>query len=177
MGVGSERVVPRPATLRAMAERSRGARGAREVWLARLLVVTFVAGGLAFGVAALQAPSKQQVLDAIRFVESSGRDDCPDGDGGKAIGPFQIHEVYWTDAVAFAPELGPKAGHGYQDCRRRDYAERVVDAYMRRYVPVSWWWRDAEVIARVHNGGPKGYRKTATEKYWEKVERRLASGR
>ncbi|MEZ6038659.1 MAG: hypothetical protein R3F29_14345 [Planctomycetota bacterium] len=29
----------------------------------------------------------------------------------------------------FAPELGGD----YQDCRRRAYAERIIDAYMRRY--------------------------------------------
>ena len=58
---------------------------------------------------------REQILDAIRFVESSGRDDVPDGDDGRAIGPFQIHEVYWRDAAAFDPDLGGT----YQDCRRR----------------------------------------------------------
>mgnify|MGYP003681423291 CR=1 FL=1 len=28
---------------------------------------------------------------------------------------------------------------------------------------------DAEKVARIHNGGPKGYRKKATIKYWKKV--------
>ena len=31
----------------------------------------------------------------------------PDGDGGRAIGPYQIHRVYWQDAVGFRPELAP----------------------------------------------------------------------
>ena len=53
---------------------------------------------------------RRQILDAIRFVESSDRDDVPDGDGGKAIGPYQIHEIYWRDAI----EAEPALGGGYQ---------------------------------------------------------------
>jgi hypothetical protein len=112
---------------------------------------------------------RRDVLDAIRFVESSDRDDVPDGDGGKAIGPYQIHHVYWRDAVEFDPSIGGD----YQDCRRRDYAERVIDAYMRRWVPDAWEAGEAEVVARVHNGGPKGASVQATRPYWERVRARL----
>lgn len=117
--------------------------------------------------------SRAEILDAIRMVESGGRDDCPDGDDGKAIGPFQIHEIYWRDAVAAQPELGPKGGYGYQDCRDRAYAVRVIDAYMQRWVAEAWRDNDAEVIARTHNGGPRGASKRATDGYWEKVRREL----
>jgi len=112
---------------------------------------------------------RDQVLAAIRHVESGDRDDVPDGDGGLAIGPYQIHRVYWQDAVAFAPELGGD----YQDCRRRAYAERIVDAYMRRWVPGPWARGEAETIARVHNGGPNGAAKPKTDRYWAKVRARL----
>jgi hypothetical protein len=115
----------------------------------------------------------RRILDAIRMVESGGRDDCADGDGGLAIGPFQIHEVYWRDAVAYDPSLGPAAGRSYQDCRRRDYAERIVRAYMRRWAPRAWARVDAETIARTHNGGPEGAAKQATLGYWRRVQRRL----
>jgi hypothetical protein len=113
--------------------------------------------------------SQREVLDAIRFVESSDRDDVPDGDGGKAIGPYQIHFVFWQDAVAAEPGLGG----GYADCRRRDYAERVVTAYMRRWIPAEWAAGEAEVIARVHNGGPTGAENRATLGYWQRVRARL----
>jgi hypothetical protein len=121
----------------------------------------------------LQGCARRVVLDAIRFVESSGRDVVPDGDGGKAIGPFQIHRVYWLDAVQSEPALGPVAGFDYQHCRDRRYAERVVAAYMQRYVPAAWARADAEVIARTHNGGPRGAHKSATDGYWRRVERAL----
>ncbi|MEZ5962621.1 MAG: hypothetical protein R3F56_02130 [Planctomycetota bacterium] len=113
------------------------------------------------------------ILDAIRQVESGDRDDVPDGDAGLAIGPYQIHRVYWLDAVKHDPRLGPEFGHDYQDCRARAYAERVIEAYMRRWVPEAWRSAHAETIARTHNGGPKGARSTATDRYWERVRRRL----
>ena len=106
------------------------------------------------------------LLDAIWMVEASGRLHPPDGDGGKSIGPYQISRAYWQDAVAFDPAIGGQ----YEDCRNKAYAERVVLAYWRRYVPGG----PDEHRARVHNGGPAGHRKDATERYWHKVQRELA---
>ena len=147
-------------------------RAARIDW--RELALIGLCVPLVFSFAApLQSRLRRDVLDAIRLVESSGRDDCRDGDGGLAIGPFQIHRVYWLDAVQAEPALGPAAGHDYQDCRDRRYAERVVAAYMQRYVPSAWLRGDAEVIARTHNGGPRGAQKNATDGYWRRVERAL----
>lgn len=137
--------------------------------LVPLLVLT--AGWLA--AQTLLAPptwSRQEILDAIRHVESGGRPNPPDGDGGLAIGPYQIHRVYWEDAVTHVPELRTR---GYQACRERAYAERVIDAYMRRWVPDAWRHGEAETIARVHNGGPQGAAKASTDRYWRKVHARL----
>lgn len=109
--------------------------------------------------------TQREVLDAIRAVESRGQPEPPDGDGGRAIGPYQIHRGYWQDAVAFDPELGGT----YEDCRDLAYAERVIAAYMRRFVPEAWRAVDAEVIARTHNGGPRGAERASTLRYWERV--------
>lgn len=112
---------------------------------------------------------RREILDAIRDVETRGTAKPPDGDGGRAIGPYQIHEVYWRDAMEFDPSLGGS----YQDCRDRAHAERVIDAYMRRWAPEAWENGEAETIARVHNGGPRGARIDATLGYWQRVRRRL----
>ncbi|MFY9342019.1 MAG: hypothetical protein WAT39_06000, partial [Planctomycetota bacterium] len=112
---------------------------------------------------------REPILAAIRFVESSDRDDVPDGDAGKAIGPYQIHEVYWQDALRFRPALGGT----WQDCRKRAYAEAVIDAYMQRWANEAWQQGDAETIARIHNGGPGGATKDSTLGYWERVRARL----
>ncbi len=112
---------------------------------------------------------RPEILDALRMVESSDRANPPDGDDGKAIGPYQIWEIYWTDAKAFDPDLGGS----YQDCRDRAYAERVIDAYMRRYAADAWASGHAETIARTHNGGPKGPTKDTTLPYWQRVRSHL----
>lgn len=104
------------------------------------------------------------ILNAIRHVESGDRTDLV-GDGGKAIGPYQIHREYWRDAVAWDRTLGGT----YADCRNPQYARRVVLAYLSRYTP-DW---NPQTIARVHNGGPMGYRHTATLGYWTKVARAM----
>jgi hypothetical protein len=108
-----------------------------------------------------------EILDALRRVESGG---VPDpslavGDGGEAIGPYQIHYGYWQDADV------PGA---FEDCRDLAYARRVVIGYWRRYCPQAFRALDAEVLARVHNGGPKGHAKRSTEVFWNKVWRVLS---
>jgi hypothetical protein len=105
-----------------------------------------------------------RVLDAIRQVESSGNPTPPDGDGGDAIGPYQIHHEYWLDARM--------PSGTYQDCRREDYARRVVTAYLARYAPGG----SPERLARCHNGGPVGYLKPQTAGYWRKVSKELKTG-
>jgi Destabilase len=115
-------------------------------------------------VAILSVPAFAQsdrLLDAIRHVESGG--DCTlVGDGGKAIGPYQIHREYWRDAV----EADKSLGGTYQDCRSEAYARRVVKAYLKRYGKN----KSDEAMARIHNGGPSGYKKSATWRYWLKIQ-------
>lgn len=109
------------------------------------------------------------MLDAIRAVETGGHADPANalGDGGRALGPFQIHRVYWLDATERHPEL---RALGYESVRDQAIAERVVLAYLTRYAP-SW---DLRTVARIHNGGPRGHTKPATLGYARKVEREAA---
>jgi hypothetical protein len=116
--------------------------------------------------AALTAtPAQDRVLDAIRYVESGNRANVPDGDAGRAIGPFQIWRSYYTDS---------RIPGDYARCREQDYARRVVEAYMRRYEPRAWANADAQTLARLHNAGP-GWRRNrkATDGYWAKVKAAL----
>ncbi len=130
--------------------------------LSLLLLTTQVDGGS-------RSWPVREILDAIWHVESGGIDDPPDGDEGRAIGPYQIHFVYWLDAQGGDPALGGT----YEDCRNRDYAERVIAAYMLRHAKAAWEGGDAMTVARVHNGGPLGPTKDATLGYWRRVRARL----
>ena len=106
------------------------------------------------------------VLAAIRIVESN---DDPDavGDGGDSIGCYQIQKCYWLDAKEFSD-----LGGTYLDCYNRGYADRTVRFYMARYATERRLGREVtqEDVARIHNGGPNGYKKECTKKYWKKVE-------
>ena len=111
----------------------------------------------------------EKLLAAIATVESGG-DPSAVGDGGKAIGIFQIHRGYWQDAVAFDKTLGGK----YEDCFNPAYARRVVTAYLRRYAPKGATLED---LARLHNGGCNIFKKRGTKAwdnttaYWCKIRK------
>jgi len=102
------------------------------------------------------------VLDAIRQVETGGRDIV--GDNGAAIGKYQIHNSYWKDS-------GVKGK--YEDCHNDAYSREVIKAYWKRYCPEAFNTVDAKVLSKTHNGGPAGYKKTATIGYWTKVKKIL----
>ena len=110
----------------------------------------------------------RRILDTLRAVETGGERD-PDravGDGGKATGAYQIWRVYWVDACEYDPSLRER---DYQSVTDREYAERVVIAYLSRYAR-EW---SIDTCARSHNGGPAGAtkRRKATNGYAAKALR------
>lgn len=129
------------------------------------------------------AYTHEEILAALWQVESSGMKNPPDGDDGQAIGPFQIHWGYWNDAAEYSrshksqdPEDLIFTAHSlgnYDMCREVAYAALTVQMYMLRFCPEAWEARDAETIARIHNGGPKGATKKSTEGYWLKMKKQL----
>jgi hypothetical protein len=122
-----------------------------------------------FAISASAAEVPADFLHAINMVEGSGkRSNVKPGDNGKAIGPFQIHKAYWQDAVEHR-----KIGGKYEDCQNYEYSVKVVNAYMNRYAFYYIKSGNYEAMARIHNGGPKGYAKSSTLEYWQKVEKFL----
>ena len=115
----------------------------------------------------------RQTLDAIRQVETGGSPDegrGATGDSGRAIGPYQIWNIYWQDAAV--------PGREYREVLHdKKLSELVVERYMQRYARESLrrlqrgtgTLKDVEVVARIHNGGPKGHRRKSTLGYWNKA--------
>ena len=99
---------------------------------------------------------------ALHVVETSGRTGAIIGDQGRALGPLQIHRAYHADA---------RIGGDYARCADLDYSKRVVTAYLQRYAPQAWASGDVVTLARIHNGGPRGDKKSATLGYAAKVAR------
>lgn len=118
-------------------------------------------------VAMLAASPVDRLLDAMEQVESGGHRYAV-GDGGNSHGPLQIQHAYWIDA-------------GYRGTYAK-YLRDVRDPAKAREVAKAWWRRHAaealrmgnlEVLARRHNGGPRGERVKQTQVYWAKVRREM----
>ena len=112
--------------------------------------------------ATAQAAPPDSFFRALHIVETSGRTGPILGDQGRALGPLQIHRAYHADA---------RIGGDYSRCAELDYSKRVVTAYLQRYAPAAWASGDVTTLARIHNGGPRGDKKTATLGYAAKVAR------
>jgi hypothetical protein len=104
------------------------------------------------------------IFNAIAQVESDN--------GATSGNVYQIRDVYIDDInriynlqlsynVKYDRELSQKAMRLYW----LYYGERYTKLTGK---PVTY-----EVLARIHNGGPNGFKKYATKKYWRAVERRL----
>lgn len=115
--------------------------------------------------------SLDEILEAVRVVESGGERAGgvhATGDGGRAIGPYQIHRTHWVDS---------RVPGRFEDCRDPQYARREVVAYWKRWCPAALEGCDAEVLARVHNGGPGGQKERGTLAFWDRVKRELEQRR
>jgi hypothetical protein len=128
------------------------------------LILSLVMGGPTIAEIDKARESLRPFLDAVAVVESNGKDDAV-GDNGKALGRYQVWQVYWQDAVDYCPEIGGE----YKDVTSKVYAERIVVAYLMRYGRKYIADSDFQSLARIHNGGPKGYKAKGTLKYWRKV--------
>lgn len=85
------------------------------------------------------------------------------GDGGDSIGPYQIQLSYWQDAVEYDSNIGGE----YEDCKGFEYSQKVIRAYMQRYA-LDKGIVDPVKMARIHNSGPKGYKKNVSVEYGRK---------
>ena len=111
-----------------------------------------------------------RLLDAIEQVESGCNADAI-GDNGNAIGSFQIWKIYVDDVNRILGE----DRYTYSDRMSRSLSRQMVRVYIDHYTTEKRLKREStlEDMARNHNGGPNGYKKECTKKYWIKVKRRL----
>lgn len=103
-----------------------------------------------------------EVVEKIRLVESGGRSDPPDGDGGRAVGALQIHKCVVDDVNRYY-------NTDFTDDDRGDLTKSKVIAKL--YISM---WLDAhkkEIACRIFNGGPRGWRKKSTDRYWKRIQK------
>jgi len=109
------------------------------------------------------------LLAALIAVESSGDPDAI-GDNGLAYGCLQLHSAYVQDAAEYA-----RQDWTHEDAFDPEKSKQIVRAYMARYATEKRLGREPTYsdVARMHNGGPNGSKKAATDKYWQKVKKKL----
>lgn len=138
-----------------------------------LIALMMVIGSMIFAV-----ELDMDLLKAIEKVESNGKLDAK-GDYSKktkeyrAIGCMQIWKTYVDDVN----RIVGKKKYNYNDRYNRLKSFEMVAIYLNHYG--KFYERKTgktatyEILSRIHNGGPNGWKKESTIKYWNKVKKVL----
>ena len=112
------------------------------------------------------------LLTALIFVESRGNDSVI-GDrhlvGNEAVGALQIRPIMVREVNRILKIQGKTERFDLKDRFDRQQSIRMFMVWKNYHHKNS----EPEVIARNWNGGPKGYKKDRTIKYWNKIEKQL----
>lgn len=111
------------------------------------------------------------LLPAIAKVESDNNPSAI-GDKGAAVGIYQIHPAYVKDVNRIA-NTNFKLIDRYDVEKSKQMVTTYLWHYGKAYIQKTGKLPDFEVLARIHNGGPDGWKKKSTMRYWEKVKREL----
>ena len=112
------------------------------------------------------------LLTALIFVESRGNDSAI-GDrhlvGNEAVGALQIRPIMVREVNRICKLIGSHQRFTLKDRFDRDKSIHMFMIWKEFHHKDS----SPEKIARNWNGGPKGYKKDRTIKYWNKIEKQL----
>ena len=114
----------------------------------------------------LNATPSNKLIYAICKVESNNG--MYVGDNGKAIGCLQIWKSVVDDVNKYS-----KVKYTYADRYDKVKSYEMFKLYIGHYATEKRLGRKPtnEDMARIWNGGPNGYKKTSTIKYWNKVKK------
>lgn len=126
-----------------------------------------------------KSPTFEDLLDAIEYVESGG-DPKAVGDNGNAVGSFQIWKIYVDDVnrigrINHKDKYSNPTQWKYHHRESQVCSRWIVRDYLKHYATKKRIGREPtfEDMARIHNGGPNGWKKESTKSYWEKVKRAI----
>jgi len=111
------------------------------------------------------------LIPILILVESNGNDQAV-GDGGLAAGCLQIHQCVIDDVNrVYGTEYVPS------DRIDRECSIEIAGCYLaywgRKYEEATGGKAGYEELSRIWNGGPAGWQKKSTDRYWEKVREML----
>ena len=104
------------------------------------------------------------MVKALIMIESSGNDNAH-RKSEDAVGCLQIRRTMVRDINRILKRQGSSKRFKFKDRWNRSKSIEMFDIYCEYYNLQS-----PEVISRCWNGGPKGYKKKSTRKYWTKVK-------
>ena len=117
--------------------------------------------------------SVSKLLAALIIIESSGNPDAI-GDDGEAVGCLQITPGVIKDVNRqFSTDFTLEDRYDVQ--HSRNIANLYLAYWGTKYEENTGFKANAEVYARIWNGGPNGWNKKSTDKYWNKVKEVLES--
>lgn len=132
---------------------------------------------VAFEIQEAAGEDLRPLIEAMWFVESS----CQEGEiwgdldaTYPSFGPLQISEAYFRDAIEFNPHL---QHYTWMDCSSLEVSVEITLAYWDRYATEKRLGRQPtfEDRARIHVGGPNGYKRSSSLDYWGRILNRLRS--
>ena len=113
----------------------------------------------------------EALIPTLIQVESGG-DWKAIGDKGKAFGGLQLWNIYVQDANRIAG-----TNYSHNDAFDQKKAIEITKIYLihygKRYERITGKIATYEILSRIHNGGPNGWKKDSTIKYWNKVRELL----
>lgn len=115
------------------------------------------------------------ILSLLPFLAQveSANDPNAIGDNGRAVGILQIHKCVVDDVNRI---LGADV-FKYSDRKNQGLSWRIAGIYLghygRHYERLTGKSATHEVLARIWNGGPDGWKKPSTLKYWKRVQKEL----
>jgi len=99
----------------------------------------------------------ENIINKLWQIESGRRLNPPDGDGGDAVGPLQLHLDVLKDVNRYFDA-------DFAAADRKDLAKskQIAKLYIQ-----MWLQKNAEEIAvRIFNGCPRGFKSDLTDNYW-----------
>lgn len=136
-----------------------------------LLVVCFVIKADEFGHGLvyeteyyMEQHKMEELLDAIRKVESQNGKYLIGKN--KEFGPYQMKNIVIDDVNRI---LG-KNIYEYKDSMDEGKSREICRIYVDYWAGKAGLRNNIEAMARIWNGGPKGYKKESTIKYWNKIK-------
>ena len=123
-----------------------------------------------------ETPTFEALLDAIEYVESGG--DWEAIGPNDEVGNFQLTKIYVDDVnriqrISHNDKYSVYHPWKYYHRKNPACSRWMVRTYIKYYSGKIGKEATFEDMARIHNGGPDGWKKESTKVYWEKVKRAI----